>query len=415
MTETTQDVLVVGGGMAGLAAAFTLRENGASVTLLEQASEFGEVGAGLQLAPNATRILQRWGLLDEVLAVGVTPDHVAFKDARTGEALLEQNVTDEFAEKYGAPYVVVHRSDLHRVLLERCRAAGVTLVNSVSIDSVVTEGDEAVATASNGSVYRAGVVLAADGLKSKLRGQISDDEPISSGYVAYRGTVPTADLPSEQRVNDVTVFFGPNCHMVQYPLRGGELLNTVAVFRSKSFESGIEQAPGLDELQEAYAGCVPHVQESLKHLWHGIRWPMFDREPLQQWVDGRMLLIGDAAHPMLQYLAQGACQAFEDAAALQELTRGTVFVDGRVDASAWPSVFEAFTEIRQPRTARVQTTARVWGESWHVDGLPRLLRNMLFKASNADVFPLTDWVYGHALEESLDEAHERRRGVSAWA
>ena len=408
MTETTQDVLIVGGGMAGLAAAFTLRENGASVTLLEQAAEFGEVGAGLQLAPNATRLLKKWGLLDEVLAVGVTPDHVAFKDARTGEPLLSQDVRGAFAENYGAPYVVVHRSDLHRVLLERCRAAGVTLVNSVTIESVVTSGDEAIATAADGTVYRAGAVLAADGLKSRLRMQISDDEPISSAYVAYRGTVPTAGLPSDQLVNDVTVYFGPDCHMVQYPLRGGELLNTVAVFRSKSFESGIEQAPGLEELQEAYAGCVPHVQESLKHLWHGIRWPMFDREPIEQWVDGRMLLIGDAAHPMLQYLAQGACQALEDAAALQELTRGTVFVDGRVDVSAWQQVFDEFTEIRQPRTARVQTTARVWGESWHVDGLPRLLRNMLFKASNADVAPHTDWVYGHALESSIDAVKAAR-------
>lgn len=415
MENTTQDVLVVGGGMAGLAAAFTLTENGAAVTLVEQAPEFGEVGAGLQLGPNSTRLLDRWGMLDEVIDVGVLPEHVVFRDALDGTRLLEQDVRGEFAEAYGAPYVVVHRSDLHRVLLERCRSAGVTLLNDVTIDSVVTRDGIATATASDGRTFTAGAVIAADGLKSHLRTQVSDDEPVSSAFVAYRGTVPTAEVSDEQRIDDVLVFFGPHCHMVQYPLRGGELLNTVAVFRSRSFERGIEQSPGLEELQEAYEGCVPHVQESLKHLWHGVRWPMFDREPIERWIDGRMLLVGDAAHPMLQYLAQGANQALEDAAALESLTQGRVFTDAGIDASAWDGVFEDFVRIRQPRTARVQRTARVWGESWHVSGLPRLLRNMLFQATEGHVQRHTDWVYGNVLEDDLAAVGDRASSTAASA
>ncbi|RFA10877.1 3-hydroxybenzoate 6-hydroxylase [Subtercola boreus] len=397
MSETVHsDVLVIGGGMAGLAAAYALRQNGATVVLLERASEFGEVGAGLQLAPNATRLLEHWGMLDEVLAVGVRPKNVIFRDALSGDVLLKHEVQGEFAETYGSPYVVVHRSDLHRVLLDGCRRVGVELINSVEIDSVITLDGLATASATDGRIFTAPAVIGADGLKSRLRGQIVDDEPVGSAYVAYRGTVPVSELPGGQKLEDVSVFMGPNCHMVQYPLRGGELLNTVAVFRSSTFENGKEQAPGLAELEEAYKDCVPHMRESLKHLWHGIRWPMYDREPTANWVDGRLILIGDAAHPMLQYLAQGACQALEDAAALEELSRGTVFTETGINPDAWNDVFRDVNEVRAARTARIQSTARVWGDTWHVEGAGREIRNALFVAAGSNVYEKTDWLYGYS-------------------
>jgi 2-polyprenyl-6-methoxyphenol hydroxylase-like FAD-dependent oxidoreductase len=396
MSQNSQnpDVLVVGGGMAGLAGALALTGNGAKVTLIEQAPEFGEVGAGLQLAPNATRILRRWGLLDQVINIGVAPKHLVFRDAVTGEELARQNVGGEFVEHYGAPYVVVHRSDLHRILLEACQRAGVTLVNNVHVERVETVDNRARVFATSGASYEADAVIGADGLKSALRPQVSQDQPVSSAYVAYRGTVPVAEVDDVQDLDDVVVYLGPNCHLVQYPLRKGELLNTVAVFKSPSFEQGVEQYGGVDELEEAYKDCVPEVRNALKNLGRSIRWPMYDREPIPNWVTGRMVLMGDAAHPMLQYLAQGACQALEDAAALQDLSKGAVFTDEGIDPEAWDEVMKSFNDIRAARTARVQRTARAWGESWHVDGIGRTLRNMLFKKRGGNDFEYTDWLYG---------------------
>lgn len=391
---SSTDVLVVGGGMAGLAGALALRENGAAVTLVEVAPEFGEIGAGLQMAPNASRTLKRWGLLEKALEIGVQPKHLVFRDAVSGEELTRQSLGGEFEQRYGAPYVVIHRSDLHRILLEACQEAGVTLVNDVRVQRVETEGERARAYTSAGEVYEADAILAADGLKSTLRATISTDSPVPSAYVAYRGTVPITTQTPTTDLEDVIVYLGPNCHLVQYPLRKGKLLNTVAVFKSPSFERGEEQYGGVDELEDAYRDCVPAVQNALKNLSTAMRWPMYDRDPIENWVTGRMTLIGDSAHPMLQYLAQGACQALEDAAVLQDVTLEHVFTPNGVDSSAWPAAFKKFNATRAGRTARVQRTARIWGESWHVSGVARTLRNMLFKSRGDGNFEYNDWLYG---------------------
>ena len=393
---TSADVLVIGGGMAGLAGALAMRENGARVTLVERAAEFGEVGAGLQMAPNATRVLRGWGLLDQALEIGVRPKHLVFRDAISGEELTRQTLDSEFEDRYGAPYLVIHRSDLHKILLTACEQVGVTLINDVMIDRVETIGGLGRAYARNGDVYEAGAILGADGLKSTLRPAVSDDGPVPSAFVAYRGTVQITDATPQGDLEDVVVYLGPNCHLVQYPLRKGELLNTVAVFKSPSFERGEEQYGGVDELEAAYRDCVPAVRNALKNLGTTMRWPMYDREPIDNWVAGRMVLIGDAAHPMLQYLAQGACQALEDAAILQDVSRGTVFTGEGLNADAWDEVLQAFNATRSPRTARVQRTARVWGESWHVSGIGRVLRNLLFQSRCDGNFQYNDWLYGAA-------------------
>ncbi|MHC6219868.1 FAD-dependent oxidoreductase [Arthrobacter sp. MMS24-S77] len=407
------EVLVVGGGMAGLAGALALRANGAEVTLVERAPEFGEVGAGLQMAPNASRVLKRWGLLEKALEIGVRPKHLVFRDALTGEELTRQTLGGEFEERYGAPYVVIHRSDLHRILLEACQDAGVRLVNDVVVEKVETVNARGMAHTASGDVYEADVVIGADGLKSTLRAAVAQDCPVSSSYVAYRGTVPiTADTPSAD-LEDVIVYLGPDCHLVQYPLRKGELLNTVAVFKSRSFERGEEQYGGVDELEAAYKDCVPAVQAALRNLGTGIRWPMYDRDPIENWIDGRLVLMGDAAHPMLQYLAQGACQALEDAAVLQDSTVGSVFTnDDGVDAAAWDRAISEFNSARAARTARVQRTARIWGESWHVSGVARVLRNLLFKSRKDGDFQYNDWLYGQAGDGVPEVRAEAAAGAS---
>jgi 2-polyprenyl-6-methoxyphenol hydroxylase-like FAD-dependent oxidoreductase len=409
---SSTDVLVIGGGMAGLAGALALRENGASVTLVERAPEFGEVGAGLQMAPNASRVLKRWGLLEKALEIGVRPKHLVFRDAVTGEELTRQSLGGEFEERYGAPYVVIHRSDLHRVLLEGCEAAGVKLLNDVMVESVETLNGRGVAHTAAGVDYEADVVIGADGLKSTLRPLVASDEPVPSAYVAYRGTVPITEHTPKADLEDVIVYLGPDCHLVQYPLRKGELLNTVAVFKSASFERGEEQYGGVDELEAAYKDCVPAVQAALKNLGTSMRWPMYDRDPIDNWVAGRMVLMGDAAHPMLQYLAQGACQALEDAAVLQDVTSGTVFTAGGVNPEAWDGAIREFNNLRAGRTAKVQRTARVWGESWHVSGLARTLRNLLFKSRQDNDFRYNDWLYGQD-GDGVPAARAALSGVAA--
>jgi salicylate hydroxylase len=382
----TTDVLVAGGGIGGLSAAYALATAGHTVRLLERSAEFGEVGAGLQLAPNATRILREWGLLDEVTQAGVLPRRLVLADALSGDELVHADLTGDFQERYHAPYVVVHRSDLHRILVDACRRAGVALETARTVERVDSNADTAFTYCADGAVFESRIVVAADGLTSKLRRALVDDEPVCSGYVAYRGAIPLADMPTEVSLDDVIAWIGPRCHLVQYGLRRGELVNQVAVFASPAFARGEAEWGGPEELEAAFAGCSEHVRRSLPSLWRDRRWPMYDRIPVQNWVSGRLVLTGDAAHPMLQYLAQGACQAIEDAHTLAaEVTKTG-------DVTDWDAALAAFTASRAPRTARVQRTARTWGDIWHVDGVGRLLRNELM-TSLSDVYGHTDWLY----------------------
>ncbi|MBI0379918.1 FAD-dependent oxidoreductase, partial [Streptomyces albiflaviniger] len=278
-THTDVDVVIVGGGIGGLANAYALAQAGHSVRVLERASEFSEVGAGLQMAPNATRILREWGLLDEVTASGVTPRRLVFKDAVDGEELTHLALDEEFIARYGAPYVVIHRSDLLDILHRACTRAGVELVPDTSVTDVEQAADRAVAKSPAGD-HAASVALAADGLRSTLRSKFSDDEPVCSGYVAYRGAFPLSALdaaPDKNALKDVVVYLGTGCHLVQYPLRDGQMLNTVAVFESPAYHRGEVDWGGPNELDEVFADCCPDVHRGLASLWLDRRWPMYDR------------------------------------------------------------------------------------------------------------------------------------------
>ena len=379
------DCVVVGGGIGGLGNALALARSGHSVRVLEKAAEFGEVGAGLQMAPNATRILRSWGLLDEVVERGVTPRRLVMRDALDGSELTHLDL-DDTARRYGAPYVVIHRSDLHAILVDACRAAGVDLITGAEVRVIETADGQA--TAVGARRRDAGrIVVAADGLNSRLRTRFSDDEPVSSAYVAYRGAVPMAELADTSllSLDDVVVHVGPGCHVVQYPLRRGEMFNQVAVFRSPRADAGEADWGTPDELDAAFYGTCDAVRAALPHLWRDRWWRMFDREPISTWVDGRVALTGDAAHPMLQYLAQGACQALEDAACLAELASK--------HPDDWDAALAGYAEIRTDRTARVQRTARQWGELWHCDGPSRAARHALLTGRDPADFTYVDWLY----------------------
>ena len=379
------DAVIVGGGIGGLGSALALARAGCRVRVLEQEPEFGEVGAGLQMAPNATRILRSWDLLDEVVDHGVTPRRIVMRDALDGRDLTWLDL-DDVARRYGATYIVIHRSDLHAILLRACRQAGVELVTRAAVTDVETASDQATAVG-DGRRDTGRIVIAADGLGSRLRARLSTDEPVSSAYVAYRGALPLADLPdtSGLDLDSVVVYVGPGCHLVQYPLRRGEMFNQVAVFRSPKALAGEDDWGTPDELDAAFAGTCDAVRSALPNLWRTRWWRMYDREPIDTWVDGRLALIGDAAHPMLQYLAQGACQALEDATALAEQVAK--------DPGDWDAALAGYAAARVPRTAQVQRRAREWGDLWHCDGLFRATRNALLTDREPTDYRHVDWLY----------------------
>ncbi|WP_443080526.1 FAD-dependent oxidoreductase [Streptomyces sp. PTD5-9] len=384
-------MIVVGGGLGGLGVAFSLTRQGRSVRLLERAPAFGEVGAGIQLAPNCTRILDDYGLLVEAKSLGVVPDAMVMRDAVDGDELTRLDLRD-LEKRYGYPYLVIHRSDLHGLLLRACRRAGVELVTDAQVISYENADGGARVTLASGERHEAGVVIAADGLHSLARKLLVDDEPVSSAYVAYRGTVP-AEQPRVRSVDlsEVVVHVGPGCHFVHYGLRGGELLNQVAVFESPKALAGQEDWGTPDELDAAFAGTSDFVREGLPFMWRDKWWRMFDRDPIMNWVHGRVVLLGDSAHPPLQYIAQGAIMAIEDGWVLGEhVARGRA-EDGTVD---WDAALAAYEAVRPEHCRRVLTTSRAWGELWHLDGVPREQRNALLRARDAYDYSFVDWLYG---------------------
>jgi 3-hydroxybenzoate 6-monooxygenase len=383
------DALIVGGGIGGLANALALSREGLRVRVLEQTSEFGEVGAGLQIAPNCTRILGEWGLFDEIASLGVLPKNIVMKDAVDGGELTRLDLTD-VAKRYGAPYLVIHRSDLHGTLLRACRSAGVDLVNNVQVTGY--EQIEAGAVVGYGGGWEsAPVVIAADGLHSAARKLIGNDAPVSSSYVAYRGTVPAGEVDrTDVSLTDVVVFIGPRCHFVRYGLRQGEMLNQVAVFQSTKALAGVEDWGTPDELDAAFADTCDEVRAGLPRMWRDRRWLMFDRDPIMNWVQGRLALTGDSAHPPLQYLAQGAVMAIEDAWVL-----GKHVAEQRDRGSLdWDEALRAYNAVRPEHCRRVVTVARSWGDFWHHTGQKRDWRNRVLRERDVFDYRFVDWLYG---------------------
>ncbi|OQS16113.1 3-hydroxybenzoate 6-hydroxylase [Nocardia donostiensis] len=393
------DVVIVGGGIGGLSTAFALSRLGLQVRVLEQAPEFGEVGAGIQLAPNCTRILDDYGLLEKAKSRGVVPDRMVMRDAIDGSDLTLLDLRD-LARKYGFPYLVIHRSDLHSLFVEACRDAGVELLTEQRVTSYTQNAHKACATTGAGTAHEADVVIAADGLHSVARQLLVDDQPISSAYVAYRGTVPIAEVDRPVDLSEVVVYVGPRCHFVHYGLRGGDLLNQVAVFESPKARAGLADWGTPDELDAAFAETCDFVRQRLPHMWRDKWWRMYDRNPIDTWVDGRIALLGDAAHPPLQYMAQGAIMAIEDGWVLAEHVRRLRTDDGVVD---WAGALAAYQAVRPEHCRRVVLTARTWGELWHLDGLQREQRNVLLRSRAVHDYSFTDWIYGPTALFAEDE------------
>jgi 3-hydroxybenzoate 6-monooxygenase len=391
---TAAPIIIAGGGIGGLAAAMVLAQDGHSVTVLEQAEKFGEIGAGIQLGPNIFRMFEYLGLTEAINRVAFFPTGLGMNDVRTGEKIVRVPLGDVTRATYGFPYGVIYRADLHQVFLDACRAQpNVTLRTRARVDSFSqnAEGVSAsVTTTAAGQppeILNGSALIGADGMWSKTREVIvGDGKPRVSGHIAYRAVLKRADVPAHLWSDDVTLWGGEKTHLVHYPLRRGELFNLVAVFHSNKYDEGWNTFGDTAELTERFADACPQVKELLGKIETWKMWVLCDREPVKNWTDGRVTLLGDAAHPMLQYLAQGAGQAIEDAVVLREALRFT-----RGDL---PKAFQKYQQARYLRTGRVQLTARFYGDIYHASGVQRELRNQMFQSGNESAgFAGLKWMY----------------------
>ena len=384
-------LLIVGGGLGGLATALALSKQGIASHVVEKSPDFGEIGAGLQIAPNASRILDGLGVLGEIRKTAVFPARLVFMDSITGERVTYIDLGKAFLERYGFPYFVMHRGDLLNALLYACREASalITLEPNKALDRIEDLGNGARAHFADGGVYECEALIGADGLHSTTRRYVAGDgEPMREPYVAYRGAIPISDISEHAGLDNVVMWVGPGTHFVQYPLRSGELYNQVAVFHSRRFIPDSDDWGTPEELDEAFATSCAGLKKGLSVIKRKRRWPMVHRNPIANWTRGRVVLMGDAAHPMLQYIAQGACQAIEDASCLG----AKLAESGR----NYDKAFAAYQQARYLRTARVQMTARFFGDYViHLGGVASTARNALLASRAPTDYSAIDWLYGY--------------------
>jgi 2-polyprenyl-6-methoxyphenol hydroxylase-like FAD-dependent oxidoreductase len=361
--------------------------------VIESAAAFKEIGAGIQLGPNVFRMFERLGLTEPISALAVFPNNLVMLDSVTGEEVTRIALGDAFRNKFHYPYALIHRADFHRVLLEECRKSNLIKLDAAQkiVDVEETNGGIAAKTA-NGKDHRGAALIGADGLWSTIREiVVGDGKPKPAGHITYRAVLPTSEVPEQYRWRDMTLWAGEKVHFVLYPLRTGELYNLVAVFHSNRYEEGWDSYGDPAELHERFAQTCAPVRMLLNKIESWRMWVLCDRPPIKDWSKGRVTLLGDAAHPMLQYLAQGACMAVEDAVCLADQA---VVADGD-----YAKAFRAYQQARYLRTGRVQIMARVYGEFYHAGGVAKELRNlMLGSRTPDDAMAGMEWLYGEQKE-----------------
>jgi salicylate hydroxylase len=380
----TQDVVIAGGGIGGLACALALTLTGQPVRVLEQADRLAEVGAGIQLGPNAVRVLDAWGLSQKLADCAVFPQALQVRDAHAGTTLGRLALGAAIRARYGQPYATVHRADLQCLLLE---ALSTQTLMEVSLGSRVVAYAEAphgvTVTCEDGRRVGGAALVGADGLWSRVRAQLLGPQPVrASGHLAYRGVARPDDLPPSLREPMVTAWLGPRLHVVHYPVRRGELVNVVAVVEGRI---GHGHGGNPDDPQswthEAHAAdlarALGQVHGDLKTMIDAVRdwklWPLNDRRPMAgpgEQARGRVALLGDAAHPLRPYLAQGAAMAIEDAWTLGRLRAEAGLADD------WPTLFARYARTRWARNAQVQARSERNGRIFHATGLVRWGRNL---------------------------------------
>jgi salicylate hydroxylase len=382
-----KEILIAGGGIGGLAAALALAQKGRKVRVLEKAPEFGEIGYGIQMGPNVSRMLERLGVLKALEPHAVFPAALILVDALDNREISRIRVGPAFRARYGHPYFVIHRRDLHGGLLEACRAREEIALEASRGVAKFSQDEQAVhVTCENGARYEGAALIGAEGLWSPTRQVVvGDGAPRPAGHFVYRGVVPTEQIIDRSHLDSMTIWCGPDLHLVQYRLRGGSVMNNVATIASRRFRRGEKDSGGPDELEEIFARTDPKVRDMLRYVSRERNWVLHDRDPATNWTLGRVTLLGDAAHPTLQYLAQGAQMAIEDSVVLAEKVAAA--------GEDYNRAFLAYQRERMNRSARVVLSSRFFGDYIHVDGGARVLRNELARGRDPDNPWEVDWLY----------------------
>jgi salicylate hydroxylase len=384
-------VLIVGGGIGGLTTAIALARNGMRATLLERSVFADETGAGIQLGPNATRILAELGVLDAVETVAFKPDVLRLFDGVTGGALASVPLGSVAEQRYGAPYLTFHRADLHAALLAACQGIeAIDLRDGFDVTEVESLADGVTATGADGSQVKGSSLVAADGIWSRLRDRIAPHASLRfSGATAWRALLPRDQVPAPFDAPNVGLWLGPRAHLVHYPVRGGKDLNIVAVVEGGSAKQGWNLRAEPGGLLPAFHRWASPAKALLEGIESWRCWSLFRLKPLHRWTNKRVALLGDAAHPVLPYLAQGAALAIEDAVALA----ASLKTCGGDPASA----FALYQSLRMRRAARVQAQAARFGRIYHLRGPAALARNFVLKRRRAETLLRGfDWLYGDA-------------------
>ena len=395
MKISSLPVLVAGGGIGGLAAALALAQQGFEVKVLEQASQIGEIGAGMQLGPNAFHAFDALGVGEQARSRAVYTDYMVMHDALDEYQVGHIPTGDAFRKRFGNPYAVIHRVDAHTALLEGVKAQGQVALHTNTAVQTIEQDDKLVSVIDqHGQRHQGQALVAADGVKSVVRAQLVGDPHRVTGHVVYRAVVDKADFPPALQWNAASIWVGPNCHLVHYPLRGGEQYNVVVTFHSREVEEWGVTEGSAEEVQSYFKDICPKARQliDLPKSWK--RWATADRDPVAQWTYGRTTLLGDAAHPTTQYLAQGACMAIEDAVTLREALKahGNDVHQG----------FDLYQRSRIARTARIVLASREMGRIYHAKGVERLVRNDLWRGRTPERFyDAMEWLYGWRVDNCL--------------
>jgi len=383
-------ILVAGAGIGGLATALGLARNGFDVVVLERAPVLGEIGAGIQLGPNAFHAFDWFGIGDAARAMAVYVDKMRLMDAMTAEEICSIDLGEPFRKRFANPYAVVHRGDLHGVFQRAClESPRITIRTGCAVEGYDQDGGSVTVRLAGGETVGGSLLVGADGLWSKVRQQVvGDGPPRVTGHSTYRSVIPTGQMPEDLRWNAATCWAGPKCHIVHYPLSDWKVFNLVVTYHNDA-PAPVAGLPVTEaEVMTGFQHVHPKARDIIRHGHDWKLWVLCDRDPVENWIDGRVALLGDAAHPTLQYMAQGACMAMEDGVCLSH------------ELAASPGDHEAALERyrrrRVLRTARIQLQSRAMGEHvLHPTGAHAALRNSIMSAkSDADWYDTLAWLYG---------------------
>lgn len=386
----SRPVLIAGGGIGGLATALGLARKGVRSMVLERAAELGEIGAGIQIGPNAFHCFDYLGVGDEARSKAVYIDSLRLMDAVNGDEITSIPLDAPFRERFKNPYAVVHRADLHGVLLEACRANQlIELRTSHAVERYEQDGQTVRVYCKDKGMIEGQALIGADGLRSNIRQQlVGDGEPRVSGHTTYRSVIPTEQMPEDLRWNAATLWAGPKCHIVHYPLKGWKVFNLVVTYHNDVKEAVAGKPVTKEEVSQGFEHIAARARQIIEHGENWKLWVLCDRDPIMNWVDGRVALLGDAAHPMLQYFAQGACMAMEDAVCLSHMLE--------LHGSNIETALQQYLGQRMARTARVQLSSRLIGEYiYHPDGAKAAVRNQVMsRRTPEEWYNSLAWLYG---------------------